>query len=1521
MKRAKITTILIISFFLALMLVPMNQALADPPNINTYCSTPPFLVTPMPPNIQVIMDNSLSMNCEAYASGYDPTQFDSGNYYGYYNPTSLYQYASSKWSVYTGATPALDATAGSPIASGDLLNWASMRRVEVAKKLLVGGNQNPRTPPSGQTVKLVGENTSGYCASFDKTYDNTTVPGKIYPFTGNYRYTRSSNSLSVSPTVVGANTENVRPNSNLTVPAAWVVTGAGGNAWDAVDDVAADTTTYIRNTTTTTAAIFGYKPYVPTIAGAITNVTIRIRMMKTGSGTYRGEGVFTMKTPGGDVDYIQPYKNLSTSFENYDFSLATNPQTGLAWQFADLTGSAVGSMSGFGVKSNTAPTSTKYITVTQIYMIVTISNPSGGPYTFTVDTGHAEGDAAERGIMNSLSDDVRFGLSFYATSNEGAAVDEIMNFGITSNMVAGINNMTPATYTPLAESLYETVNYFKQVDPYYGNSPADYSTGVNDDPYYFRYSGAPSNNKYVPCAKSFILFLTDGESTYDQSIPNAIKGYAPATVRFAGTPVGQTYDLNGTDYLIDVAYWMRRENSGDLRPGACTTTPTSFDTCIPGKQGAILYDVFLFGSGSTLLKDAAITGGFNDTDSDNLPDCNTIPAECYRDTDGDGVVESNGQDLPLTYYEGDDGYALERSITAAIAAILKRSASGTAASVLASGEGSGANLIQSIFYPKKAFFNNTEINWTGTLQNLWYYIDPRTAYSSIRENTADRSGATVKELNLNLDRIINFAYDPTDQMTKAQLFADANGDGVKDSVTPVTTVDVSDLKYLWEAGTMLWNKDVSTRNIYTPLNTGLALTNASNAFTTANLATIRPKLNSDFAARTGTQNNNVATNVINYVRGTDPSACSAANCGSDITYRSRTVAIDINKDGDALDTVNGVSEAAKVWKLGDIVSSTPRLSSWVPLNAYYTSYNDKTYTAFTESSTYMNRGMVFAGANDGMLHAFKLGTLGFANTGACSVTTTTVCTDNTNCPSEEICKRYELASLAGSNLGSEEWAFIPSGALPYLQYFSSTDPDYCHLFYVDATPFLFDASFNMPAGCSGDYWNCTKTADSWRTVLIGGMRLGGACKDLDTYAGSYGVKGPTSTNGEGYSSYFALDITNPSTPTLLWEFAPTDGSLGFTTSGPAVVKINARIPDPYDATKSNADKTKNGRWFVVFASGPTGPLNQTYHQLKGYSDQNLKLFVLDLATGVQARTAINTGITNAFGGSLNNASIDYDFDYQDDALYLGYTKSEVAPPVAATTWSQGGVIRLVTNEDLNSSSIPAGTALDPANWSWSYVMSDIGAVTASIGHLAHYRINTIVPDKAYLYFGTGRYFFNNPDGVDDMSSQRRLYGIYEPCLSNIIASTACSSTVTDASLTEAATSSGTTDPEGWYINLDGTVGTTFNERVVTDPLAATTGAVFFTSFAPTNDICSYGGKSYLWAVKYDTGGAVASSLSGVGLLQVSTGAVEEVNLQTDFTEREGRRTSAMEGVPPTGQGLAIVVPPKALNKILHIRKK
>jgi type IV pilus assembly protein PilY1 len=110
-------------------------------------------------------------------------------------------------------------------------------------------------------------------------------------------------------------------------------------------------------------------------------------------------------------------------------------------------------------------------------------------------------------------------------------------------------------------------------------------------------------------------------------------------------------------------------------------------------------------------------------------------------------------------------------------------------------------------------------------------------------------------------------------------------------------------------------------------------------------------------------------------------------------------------------------------------------------------------------------------------------------------------------------------------VGSEEWAFIPRNALPYLVWYGN--PSYCRVPTVDYRTAVFDASIGGPA-------NAGKTVSSWRTILIGTMGFGG--RSITTSAGTFS------------SSVFALDLTDwlngtSTQPTLLWEVRLPDGTL------------------------------------------------------------------------------------------------------------------------------------------------------------------------------------------------------------------------------------------------------------------------------------------------------------------------------------------------------------------------------------------
>jgi type IV pilus assembly protein PilY1 len=1036
------------------------------------------------------------------------------------------------------------------------------------------------------------------------------------------------------------------------------------------------------------------------------------------------------------------------------------------------------------------------------------------------------------------------------------------------NTITAINDETPANSTPTAPALWDVYNYFAQNSSQYGGPGPQTGTGgewknpmnrcfdANND-------GNCQGNEFelVPCAKNFVILMSDGQWNTGGRPVNSYCKIDNDIITESPDPVVPAYYMHKLGFT--------NSQSGTPAVSSYVESVYTVGLWMSGTGEQALKNVAMYGSFDRANTWPGGTTGYPQTSCSNVIDCcsgincakgstcTALPAtHSDWDKDGDGI--------PDTFFKASVATEIKERIATIILDILRHVSSGSAVSILSSSEGSGANLLQAVYYPKKSF-GSVEIDWTGEMQNLWYYVDPYLATSSIREDTS-----STNVLNLANDYEIELFFDSGDNKTKARRYS-TNAQG--GSKTYVDTIMLEDIANLWGAGKVLFERSSTpARKIYTTIDGSSFL---ANDFSATNKTTLRRYLNVNTDLE--------AENIINYIRGTDQS-----------TYRNRTV------------TIGGVTA---VWKLGDIVNSSPRIQGASPLNGFDKlapdGYSDDTYRAFTQSSSYLSRGMSYIGANDGMLHAFKQGHLEQNWAGRTTGDQGRLTNPDTTTP-----------------LGSEVWAFIPKNALPYLQYLA--DPDYCHLYFVDAPSILIDASIE---GISATYYDDPKTVASWKTVLIGGMGLGGASKITTSSCTSGGtgtcVKTPIvdpsdASKGLGYSSYFALDVTDPGNPSLLWEFS--NPGLGFSTSGPAIVRIG--------------DASQNGNWFAVFASGPTGPIETNYRQFLGKSDQNLKIFVVDLKSGTLVRT-IDTGITNAFGGSLYNATIDTDKGnlsssgrYSDDVFYLGYTQCADATCTATSTWTKGGVLRVMTKENA-----------DPANWVVSKVIDNIGPVTSAVT-----KLQDRTQKNLWLYFGSGRFFYRLGTVTDDASGQRALYGVKEPCYNTVTGpvndiDSSCSSSVSgllDQS-SDTLISSLSAGNGGWFINLAAQSGNNGAERVITDPLAVSFGAVFFTTYTPSTGICSAGGNTSIWAVRYDTGSSI--DLRGMAIIQLSTGAIHQLDLSSVFTRRGSsggtgvppagqttwapgfRSTPGIIGMPPTKQGLSLLVGPTPMRKILQMKEK
>jgi type IV pilus assembly protein PilY1 len=1086
------------------------------------------------------------------------------------------------------------------------------------------------------------------------------------------------------------------------------------------------------------------------------------------------------------------------------------------------------------------------------------------------------GTSDPTGLVHESVDWVRIGLMVFndnygdgTLDDDGGVIsvpidtNDPLNNTVLNALVDGIesSDTDPSGNTPLAESLYESLRYFQggtsAYNTYDGSSRVTYNGTTTDslDP-----THVFANPVQASCQKNFVLLITDGQPTQDGNVPtNTGTNVTDSNLTTWWNSV-KTATPHPTTLLGQVAYYAHTHS---------LKTPTSaVATTLNNLQNLNIYTVFSFGdtTGATYLQDAAKYGAFKEDSTVTGSNLNGKP-----DVSAEYITTPSDPTTTIGYYEADDGDSVNESVKAALWNIKLSTASGTAAAVANNKSGErGANMIQALFYPE---WPGDTVKWLGDIQALWFYISPSMNNTTIYEDTDGN-----KELNPLIDKV-----PPTDSLST---------------------------KALWRAGAQLQQTAASSRKIYTLLDSSSALSAAANQFTSANVSTLKQTSLMNVASMTDTQ----AGTLIDYLRGVDNSV-----------YRPRTVKFTDPQSG----TVTN-----DVWKLGDIIDSTPQVQSSINLNGYDSSYGDASYLKFAKSNQYKARNVVYAGSNDGMLHAFRLGTV-------------TTIHDTSN--------SARVAKMAGKNsdnsdLGQEEWAFIPKNALPYIQHQAGTE--YCHQDLVDGVSTVVDASIFKADCSSANYWDCTRkatvgstgdidtTKTTWGTVLVGSMGLGGASRDLTGSCNETLNHDSISTNnldcvktpvaGNGMSSYFALDVTDPLNPKYMWEFSDysiataADKGLGFTTPGPAIVRINALA----SSGVAKADRTKNGRWFAVFASGPTGAISNL--QFSGRSDQHLKIYIVDLNATMPFTKGTNywvidTQIPFAFANSVSNASIDLDRwnpqldgNYSDDVVYITYTKASLDSsgyPVntrssaggydTPTPWEKGGVLRLVTNHNP-----------DPSTWFTSTLIDNTGPITTSVGRLQDRSSTSLVnsPQKGnlWVYFGEGRFFYPG----DDLSPRRKFYGISDPCYKQYQDTTStysqyagdsyqqyamgttaasCGAVALGDLVDQTSAIGSLSGKKGWYVQMDAaTTGSTASEksaeRVVSDVRAELNGVVYFTTFTPNTDVCTAGGNTSIWAMKYDTGGAPpASSLVGVTPVQTSGGGITLVNLKDVFKLQLGRK--------------------------------
>ena len=290
------------------------------------------------------------------------------------------------------------------------------------------------------------------------------------------------------------------------------------------------------------------------------------------------------------------------------------------------------------------------------------------------------------------------------------------------------------------------------------------------------------------------------------------------------------------------------------------------------------------------------------------------------------------------------------------------------------------------------------------------------------------------------------------------------------------------------------------------------------------------------------------------------------------------------------------------------------------------------------------RNVIYAGANDGMLHAFD------------------------------------------GDTGEEIWAYVPFSVYPSLSRLTSQlDLDYQS--FVDATPTVRDVY--VPG-------------TGWRTILVVTMRLGA-------------------------QSAFAIDVTDPDSPDVLWEYSdasPDGADLGYTYGLPFINRMH------------------NGEWTVLLPGGYNSEVSDG-----NASTRQGSLYVLNVMTGSVIRKfelgAGTIGLGSVVGGDYE---LFCDSTSTHFCSFVGRNVLDVTDQAFA-----GDLTGNVWRFDMRDSS--------PSGWSVER-FSRLPGPTGLLQPITARPWLTLTRDgRAVVLFGTGKYI--EPGDRTRLIPGQTMYGIFD----------------------------------------------------------------------------------------------------------------------------------------------------------------
>ncbi len=356
--------------------------------------------------------------------------------------------------------------------------------------------------------------------------------------------------------------------------------------------------------------------------------------------------------------------------------------------------------------------------------------------------------------------------------------------------------------------------------------------------------------------------------------------------------------------------------------------------------------------------------------------------------------------------------------------------------------------------------------------------------------------------------------------------------------------------------------------------------------------------------------------------------------------------------------------------------------------------------------------------------------------------------------------------------GNENWAYIPSFVLPNLKALAGDNYPTAHQYFVDGSPVV------------SDIW----TGSVWKTILVAGLNGGG-------------------------KGYYALDITDPANPTVMWEYSETN--LGFTYGNPLITKL------------------MDGTWVVMFTSGYNG------------ADGVGRLYVVNAATGV-LRFTVSTGV----GTAASPSGLGAISGWADNGLSDNTTLRIYGGDMLGNLWrfDVNDIIPPSGNEATKLAFFQVGTYQQPIT-----AAPELG----------------LVNNKPVVFIGTGRYL-----GASDLTdlNQQSFYAIRDDLtgtgIGNARTETTCPLVLQTISVINANSRSASSNPVdfstkcGWYVDFN-PANSTPGERV---NLSATLqlGVLAVGTNIPEQSVCTVGGSSFLYFFDFATGGPVNTAGGVVG---------------------------------------------------------